>query len=80
MNQHTVFASAILAVAIVAAAWLLKPIPPQQQCWRLTSNANGEANSIIIFDQCAGEGWWFFKSKFVRFFDADERTRPRLSE
>ena len=83
MNQHTVIASAILAVAIVGAAWLLKPIPPQQQpqqqqqqCWRITSNA-GDPNSVIIFDQCAGEGWWVLTSngrtRFSRFFDANTR-------
>ena len=58
MNQPIIIASTILAVAIVAAAWLLKPIPPI--CFKTfdvtTPGATTDLNSGII-DQCSGRVW-----------------------
>ena len=62
MNQHTVIASAILAVAIVAAAWLMKPLPvhtPQDKvlCFENISSG-GDANAALV-DRCRGRVWLF---------------------
>ena len=58
MNGPIVIASAILAVAITAAAWLLKPIP--QPCWTtavLPPVQAGQEGTAYVTDRCAGKVW-----------------------
>ena len=61
MNQHTVISSAILAVAIVAAAWLMKPVPaPPVPCYeyvRATTDAAGGTVKAYVVDRCSGKVW-----------------------
>lgn len=84
MNQHTVIASAILAVAIVAAAWLMKPLPvhtPQGEvlCFENVSS-NGDPNAALV-DRCRGRVWLFgigSKQWFVTLDASDEKWgRPK---
>jgi hypothetical protein len=60
MNQHTVIASAILAVAIVAAAWLLKP-----PCYENQQTAGNE-NAVVV-NRCTGDMWEYNRTKFEWF-------------
>lgn len=60
MSQIT--ASAILAVAIVAAAWLLKPLATLREnpssgpgCWVAVQNHAPTGNSFL--NTCTGEEW-----------------------
>lgn len=50
MNSPVVIASAILAVAIVVAAWLLKP-----PCW--TSWEDSVGHPRMMMNGCTGELW-----------------------
>ena len=82
MNQPLIIASTILAIALLAAAWLLKPIPPP--CWTTIKNPPPLVDSY--FDSCTGEVWdWMNGSggelgHYFRTFSTETRVEARAKE
>ena len=64
MNSPIVIASAILGVAIVASAWLLKP-----PCWTYVHNPQDAGGNIDgnYIDRCTGDFWSSVGTKWVHF-------------
>ena len=66
MNQHTVIASAILAAAIVGAAWLMKP-----PCYVFDQAVGFPA----LVNRCTGEAWSVGDGKMRRFMHPEGRAK-----
>lgn len=65
MNQHTVIASAILAAAIVGAAWLMKP-----PCYVFHLEP-----MVFLLNRCTGEAWAISNGKMNRFMHPEGRAK-----